>query len=80
MSRMFDVPVSGEELFRLGLRLAAFTTLSYLSLKVLLITLDPTRKQRQAAKERAKILMSRWVSTVKDQTNRFSYHQTRYKA
>ena len=53
---MSDNVVSKGEIRGLIVRLAALTTVSYLSMKLLMDAVDPTRKQRLAAQKKAEKL------------------------
>jgi len=50
---------SRGELISLAVRLAAVTTISYFTMKLLLDALDPTKKQKLAAQKKAKLILSR---------------------
>ena len=56
---MSDNVVSKGEILGLIVRLAALTTVSYLSMKLLMEAVDPTRKQRLAAQKKAEKLLAR---------------------
>ena len=56
---MSDNVVSKGEILGLIVRLAALTTVSYLSMKLLMDAVDPTRKQRLAAQKKAEKLLAR---------------------
>ena len=56
---MSDNVVSKGEIRGLIVRLAALTTVSYLSMKLLMDAVDPTRKQRLAAQKKAEKLLAR---------------------
>ena len=58
---MSDNVVSKGEILGLIVRLAALTTVSYLSMKLLMEAVDPTRKQRLAAQKKAEKLLARLV-------------------
>ena len=60
---MSDNVVSKGEILGLIVRLAALTTVSYLSMKLLMEAVDPTRKQRLAAQKKAEKLLARFVLT-----------------
>ena len=55
---MSDNVVSKGEILGLIVRLAALTTVSYLSMKLLMDAVDPTRKQRLAAQKKAEKLLA----------------------
>ena len=57
---MSDNVVSKGEILGLIVRLAALTTVSYLSMKLLMDAVDPTRKQRLAAQKKAEKLLARY--------------------
>ena len=61
---MSDNVVSKGEILGLILRLAALTTVSYLSMKLLMEAVDPTRKQRLAAQKKAERLLARLVMVM----------------
>ena len=61
---MSDNVVSKGEILGLIVRLAALTTVSYLSMKLLMEAVDPTRKQRLAAQKKAERLLARLVVVV----------------
>ena len=56
---MSDEVVSRVEVLSLILRLAALTTVSYYTMKLLMDAVDPTRKQKLAAQKRAEKLLKR---------------------
>jgi len=56
---MSDQMMSKGEVVGLIIRLAALTTLSYYTMKVLMEALDPTRKQKLAAQKRAELMLAR---------------------
>ena len=56
---MSDNVISKGEILGLIVRLAAVTTVSYLSMKLLMDAVDPTRKQRLAAQKKAEKLLAR---------------------
>ena len=56
---MSDEVVSRVEVLSLILRLAALTTVSYYTMKLLMDAVDPTRKQKLAAQKRAEKLHKR---------------------
>ena len=58
---MSDEVVSRVEVLSLILRLAALTTVSYYTMKLLMDAVDPTRKQKLAAQKRAEKLLKRWI-------------------
>ena len=58
-SDMSDNVISKGEILGLIVRLAAVTTVSYLSMKLLMDAVDPTRKQRLAAQKKAEKLLAR---------------------
>ena len=51
--------ISRGEVVSLIVRLAALTTVSYFTLKILMEALDPTRKQKLSAQKKAELLMAR---------------------
>ena len=58
---MSDEVVSRVEVLSLILRLAALTTVSYYTMKLLMDAVDPTRKQKLAAQKRAEKLLKRCI-------------------
>ena len=58
---MSDSPISKGEVLSLIVRLAALTTVSYYTMKLLMDAIDPTRKQKLAAQKRAEKLLKRYV-------------------
>ena len=56
---MSDNLVSKTEVVSLIVRLAALTTVSYFTMKLLMDAIDPTRKQKLAAQKRAEKLLAR---------------------
>ena len=56
---MSDNVVSRGEVIGLIVRLAALTTVSYFTMKMLMDAIDPTKKQRLEAKKRAEKLLER---------------------
>ena len=56
---MSDKMISKGEVVRLIVRLAALTTVSYFTMKLLMDAIDPTRKQKLAAQKRAEKLLAR---------------------
>jgi len=56
---MSDSGLSRGEMLSLAVRLAAVTTLSFFTMKVMMDALDPTKKQKMAAQKRAKQILSR---------------------
>jgi hypothetical protein len=56
---MSDHIMSRGEVVGLIIKLAALTTMSYYTMKVLMEALDPTKKQRMAAQKQAEIMLSR---------------------
>ena len=58
---MTDPAISRGEVLGLIVRLAALTTFSYYTMKVLMEALDPTRKQKLAAQKQAELMLTRWV-------------------
>jgi len=54
---MSDSPISKGEVLSLIVRLAALTTVSYYTMKLLMDAIDPTRKQKLAAQKRAEKLL-----------------------
>ena len=57
---MSDSPISKGEVLSLIVRLAALTTVSYYTMKLLMDAIDPTRKQKLAAQKRAEKLLKRY--------------------
>ena len=57
---MSDGVISRGEVLSLIVRLAALTTVSYYTMKLLMDAVDPTRKQKLAAQKRAEKLLKRW--------------------
>lgn len=55
---MSDNIVSKTEVVSLIVRLAALTTVSYFTMKLLMDAIDPTRKQKQSAQKRAEKLLA----------------------
>ena len=53
--------MSRGEVVSLIVRLAALTTVSYFTMKLLMDAIDPTRKQKLAAQKRAEKLLARLV-------------------
>lgn len=60
---MSDGVISRGEVLGLIVRLAALTTVSYYTMKLLMDAVDPTRKQKLAAQKRAEKLLKRWILT-----------------
>lgn len=58
---MSDSPISKGEVLSLIVRLAALTTVSYYTMKLLMDAIDPTRKQKLAAQKRAEKLLKRYI-------------------
>ena len=58
---MSDGVISRGEVLGLIVRLAALTTVSYYTMKLLMDAVDPTRKQKLAAQKRAEKLLKRWI-------------------
>lgn len=58
---MSDSPISKGEVLSLIVRLAALTTVSYYTMKLLMDAIDPTRKQKLAAQKRAEKLLKRYA-------------------
>lgn len=56
---MSDGVISRGEVLSLIVRLAALTTVSYYTMKLLMDAVDPTRKQKLAAQKRAEKLLKR---------------------
>lgn len=56
---MSDTAISRGEVLGLIVRLAALTTFSYYTMKVLMEALDPTRKQKLAAQKQAELMLTR---------------------
>jgi len=56
---MSDQVMSRGEVVGLIIRLAALTTMSYYTMKLLMDALDPTRKQKLAAQKRAEMMLAR---------------------
>ena len=54
---MSDGTISRGEVLSLIVRLAALTTVSYYTMKLLMDAVDPTRKQKLAAQKRAEKLL-----------------------
>ena len=61
---MSDGVISRGEVLGLIVRLAALTTVSYYTMKLLMDAVDPTRKQKLAAQKRAEKLLKRWILTL----------------
>lgn len=61
LGAMSDSPISKGEVLSLIVRLAALTTVSYYTMKLLMDAIDPTRKQKLAAQKRAEKLLKRYV-------------------
>ena len=57
---MSDGVISRGEVLSLIVRLAALTTVSYYTMKLLMDAVDPTRKQKLAAQKRAEKLLKRY--------------------
>ena len=60
LGAMSDSPISKGEVLSLIVRLAALTTVSYYTMKLLMDAIDPTRKQKLAAQKRAEKLLKRY--------------------
>ena len=60
---MSDSPISKGEVLSLIVRLAALTTVSYYTMKLLMDAVDPTRKQKLAAQKRAEKLLKRYMKS-----------------
>ena len=58
---MSDSPISKGEVLSLIVRLAALTTVSYYTMKLLMDAIDPTRKPKLAAQKRAEKLLKRYA-------------------
>ena len=56
---MSDNIMSRGEVVGLIVRLAALTTVSYFTMKLLMDAIDPTRKQKLSAQKRAEKLLAR---------------------
>ena len=61
---MSDNVVSRGEVIGLIVRLAALTTVSYFTMKMLMDAIDPTKKQRLEAKKRAEKLLERYFNFI----------------
>ena len=61
LGAMSDSPISKGEVISLIVRLAALTTVSYYTMKLLMDAIDPTRKQKLAAQKRAEKLLKRYA-------------------
>lgn len=61
LGAMSDSPISKGEVLSLIVRLAALTTVSYYTMKLLMDAIDPTRKQKLAAQKRAEKLLKRYA-------------------
>lgn len=62
---MSDNIMSRGEVVGLIVRLAALTTVSYYTMKLLMEAIDPTRKQKMAAQKRAEKLLARFAMIIK---------------
>ena len=60
---MSDGTISRGEVLSLIVRLAALTTVSYYTMKLLMDAVDPTRKQKLAAQKRAEKLLKRYLKS-----------------
>ena len=60
---MSDGTISRGEVLSLIVRLAALTTVSYYTMKLLMDAIDPTRKQKLAAQKRAEKLLKRYLKS-----------------
>ena len=60
---MSDGTISRGEVLSLIVRLAALTTVSYYTMKLLMDAVDPTRKQKLAAQKRAEKLLKRYIKS-----------------